>query len=132
MRYKPCARRDQSIRYSRREKDCGTLEIARLFDKSSPVVPWLRGNAYLAAGQPSLAEKDYRSITHPEFETTSPYRPLSWLGLGEALAAQGRKDEAIAAYRHFFTLWAHADPDAMYLKKAKQEFVKLQATGTIS
>jgi DNA-binding winged helix-turn-helix (wHTH) protein/tetratricopeptide (TPR) repeat protein len=107
------------------------LEIARPFDTGGRVVPWLRGNAYLAAGQPVLAEKDYRSmVTHPEFDPTSPYIPLSWLGLGEALAAQGRKDEAIAAYQHFFTLWAHADPDAMYLRQAKQEFAKLKTSDT--
>jgi hypothetical protein len=51
--------------------------------------------------------------------------PLSWLGLGRALAAEGNRPAAIAAYQHFLTRWSHADQDAIYLKQAKQEFAKL-------
>jgi DNA-binding winged helix-turn-helix (wHTH) protein/tetratricopeptide (TPR) repeat protein len=105
------------------------LEIARPLDGIVRVLPWSRGNAYLAAGQPELAEKNYRSvIEHPELEPDSPYISLSWLGLGEALAAQGKRPEAIAAYQHFFALWAHADADAPHLKLAKEEFAQLQTT----
>ena len=86
-----------------------------------------RGDLYLSAGQPSLAEKEYRTvIAHREIEAESVDYALSWLGLGEALAAEGNRATAIDAYQHFFTLWAHADPDAMYLKQAKQEFATLQ------
>ena len=107
------------------------LEIARPLDKIGRYLPWHRGNAYLAAGQPVLAEKDFRSvIDHPQYDPSSPYISLSWFGLGEALAAQGHRAEAVEAYQHFFTLWAHADSDAMYLKQAKQEYTKLMATDT--
>ena len=75
----------------------------------------------------SLAEKEYRTvIAHREIEAESVDYALSWLGLGEALAAEGNRAAAIDAYQHFFTLWAHADPDAMYLQQAKQEFATLQ------
>jgi eukaryotic-like serine/threonine-protein kinase len=103
------------------------LETTRPLDKGGHFLPWLRGSAYLAAGQPGAAEADFRRVVdHPEYDPTSPYIPLSWLGLGEALAAEGNHAAAIDAYQHFFTLWAHADPDAMYLKQAKQEFSTLQ------
>jgi hypothetical protein len=86
-----------------------------------------RGNAYLASGQPTLAEWDYRTVVnHPEWDPTAPTIPLCWLGLGRALAAQGNRSAALDAYQHFFTLWAHADPEALYLKQAKQEFAALQ------
>ena len=91
------------------------------------MVPWLRGNAYLAAGQPALAEADYRTVVnHPQWDPTAPTIPLCWLGLGRALAAQAKHPAAIEAYQHFFNLWAHADPDALYLKQARQEFAALQ------
>jgi len=111
-----------------RPKDAAAdLEAARPLDHSGPVLPWLRGRAYLAAGLPSQAEKEFRSvIDHPEYDPASFAIPLSWLGFGEALAAEGNRSAAIEAYQHFFTFWAHADPDAIYLKQAKQEFAALQ------
>ena len=103
------------------------LESTRPFDKVGRFLPWLRGSAYMAAGQPAAAEKDFRSVVdHPEYDPTSPYISLSWLGLGRALGAEGNRAGAIDAYQHFLTLWAHADPDATYLKQAKQEFAALQ------
>ena len=103
------------------------LEAARPLDHVSLVVPWLRGRANLAAGQPIQAEKEFRSvIDHPEYDPASFAIPLSWLGLGEALAAEGNRPAAVEAYQHFLTLWSHADPDATYLRQAKQEFAALQ------
>ena len=103
------------------------LETARLFDKTNVVIPWQRGNAYLAAGQPATAEKDFRSVlSHPGYDPTSPYISLTWLGLGRSLAAEGNRSAAIDAYEHFLTLWAHADADARFLQQAKQEFAALQ------
>ncbi len=103
------------------------LETARPVENRELVVPWLRGNAYLAAGQPNLAEADYRNVvTHPERDPTSPSISLSWLGLGRALASQGNRPAAIDAYQHFLALWTHADPDALYLLQARQEFAALK------
>jgi len=102
------------------------LEAARPFDTIGRSLPWLRGNAYLAAGQPTLAEKEYRSvINHPEFDPTSPYISLSWLGLARSLRAEGNRSGAIDAYQHFLALWTHADPDASALKEARLELSKI-------
>ncbi|MFT4111198.1 tetratricopeptide repeat protein [Silvibacterium sp.] len=102
--------------------------IPRPLGETALPVPWSRGTAYLASAQPADAEKDFRWVVdHQGIDASSPYIPLSWLGLGEALAAQGKKQDAIAAYRQFFTLWAHADPDATYLKQARQEFAVLSS-----
>jgi len=104
------------------------MEATRPLDDHSLSTRKFLGDLYLSAGQPSLAEKEYRTvIAHREIEAESVDYALSWLGLGEALAAEGNRAAAIDAYQHFFTLWAHADPDAMYLKQAKQEFATLQA-----
>jgi DNA-binding winged helix-turn-helix (wHTH) protein/tetratricopeptide (TPR) repeat protein len=104
------------------------LERLRPLDGRDPVNSMLRGNAYLAAGVPALAESSYRKVVEgPGQQPEAPEIPLSWLGLGRALAAQGKRPAAVDAYKHFFILWAHADPDAMYLKQAKQEFATLQS-----
>ena len=102
------------------------LEAARPLDDRDLDIHKFRGDAYLAAGQPSLAEKEYRAvIAHHEISPELGDYPLSWLGLARALAAVGNRSDAVDAYQHFFTLWAHADPDAMYLKQARQEFAAL-------
>jgi DNA-binding winged helix-turn-helix (wHTH) protein/tetratricopeptide (TPR) repeat protein len=112
-----------------RPKDAiAALERTRPLDGRNPVMHMLRGDAYLAAGEPALAEKSFRWVIDGPFLNSEVEEfPLSWLGLGRALAAEGNRAAAIDAYQHFFALWAHADPDAKYLKQAKQEFATLQA-----
>lgn len=104
-----------------------TLRLTPSPDGRDFDIPKFRGEAYFAAGQPALAEKEFRGIlAHPEIDPTSADYPLSWLGLGRALAVEGKRSAAIDSYQHFFSLWAHADPDAIFLKEAKREFAALQ------
>lgn len=103
------------------------LEPTRPLDGRDFDIPSFRGNTYLAAGQPALAEKEFRNIlAHPEIDPTSADYPLSWLGLGRALAAEGKRSAAIDSYQHYFSLWAHADPDATFLKQARQELANIE------
>jgi len=113
---------------SHKPKDAvAVLEPTRALDGRDLFLPGLRGDTFLAAGEPLRAEKEYREVlARPSLEPMSANIPLAWLGLGRALAAQGSQPPAIEAYQHFFTLWAHADPDSMYLKQAKREFATLQ------
>jgi tetratricopeptide (TPR) repeat protein len=105
------------------------LEEARPIEMRELVVPWMRGVAHLGAVKPALAEKEFRQVvTHPEVDPTSCEIPLSWLGLGRALAAQGNRPAARDAYQHFLALWAHADPDAKFLVEARNELKALQAS----
>ena len=111
------------------QKAIAILESARPLDGRDLDAHKIRGDAYLEAGQPELAEKEYREIiAHRERDLLSPVYPLSWLGLGRALAAQGKGEASAEAYRQFLTLWAKADPDAVYLKQGKLEFAKLQGS----
>jgi DNA-binding winged helix-turn-helix (wHTH) protein/tetratricopeptide (TPR) repeat protein len=103
------------------------LEKSSTLEGISLAIPHLRAEANLAAGRPTFAEKNFRLVVaHPELDPAAPAVPLSWLGLGRALAAQGNRATAIDAYRRFFALWAHADPDAKLLQQAKREFAALQ------
>jgi hypothetical protein len=40
--------------------------------------------------------------------------------------ADAARNRALAAYKHFFTLWKDADPDIPILKQAKVEYARLQ------
>jgi DNA-binding winged helix-turn-helix (wHTH) protein/tetratricopeptide (TPR) repeat protein len=102
------------------------LERARPLEGREPFLIMVRGDAYLANGEPALAEQNYRRVTEgpmqvPDIEEI----PLSWLGLGRALAAEGKRPAAIEAYKHFLALWNKADPDAKFLIDAKNEFKAL-------
>lgn len=114
---------------TRKHKDAiAALERARPLDNRDPILPMLRGDAYLAAGEPLLAEKQYHQITDTSVQNAdSEELPLCWLGLGRALAAEHNHPAALNAYQRFLTLWAHADPDNLFLRQAKQELAALRA-----
>ncbi|WP_263357055.1 winged helix-turn-helix domain-containing protein [Acidicapsa ligni] len=104
------------------------LERIRPLEGRDPLITMMRADAYLAKGEAGLAEKEYRRvIDSPVQDPIITAVPLSWLGLGRALAAEGNRTSAIEAYKHFFMLWAHADPDARFLVQAKGEFNALHA-----
>jgi eukaryotic-like serine/threonine-protein kinase len=73
------------------------------------------------------AEKEFRGvIAHRELDPTLGDYPLSWLGLGRALVAEGKRGEAVGAYQHFLALWAHADADNATYLAGKKELAELK------
>jgi DNA-binding winged helix-turn-helix (wHTH) protein/tetratricopeptide (TPR) repeat protein len=127
--YEPFIDADIALANHHPQQAIDFMETTRPLDDRSLNTHKFRADLYRAAGQPASAEQEYRTvIAHREIEAESVDYSLSWLGLGRALAAQGKRAPAIDAYQHFFSLWAHADPDATYLKQAKQEFTSLQTT----
>ena len=111
-----------------RPKDAiAALERSRPVEGRSLFLPMLRADAYLAEGELDLAEKEYRRIVEGPLHAAGVVEiPLSWLGLGRALAAEGKRVPAVEAYQHFFHFLAHADPDATFLIQAENEFKALQ------
>jgi eukaryotic-like serine/threonine-protein kinase len=87
---------------------------------------YLRGEAYLAAGQEGAAAEFQKIIDHPGLVWNCATGALAHLELGRAYALAGDKAKARAAYQDFLTLWKDADPDIPVLKEAKTEFAKLQ------
>jgi hypothetical protein len=51
---------------------------------------------------------------------------LSYLGLAEALSAQGRTAEAEQAYEFVLSFWKDADPDLPVLLQARREYQVLK------
>jgi eukaryotic-like serine/threonine-protein kinase len=108
-----------------------TMNISCLY----PV--YVRGQAYLAAGQGSAAAAEFQKILdHSGIVWKCWTGALARLGVARANALQARTAQgadadaarvrALAAYQDFLTLWKDADPDIPILKQAKTEYAKLQ------
>ena len=88
---------------------------------------YLRGQAYLAAGQGEKAAAEFQGILdHRGIVLNFPLGALAHLGLARAYMLQGDIAKARAAYKDFLALWKDADPDIPILKEAKAEYAKLQ------
>ena len=87
---------------------------------------YLRGEAYLAAGNGAAAVREFHKILdHAGVVGNQPIGALARLGLGRGYALSGDTTKAQTAYQDFFSLWNNADPDIPILKQAKTEYAKL-------
>jgi serine/threonine protein kinase/Tfp pilus assembly protein PilF len=98
---------------------------------------YVRGQAYLAAGQGRSAAAEFQKILdHSGMVWNCWTGALAHLGLARANALESRSSQgadadaarvrALAAYKDFLTLWKDADPDIPVLKEARAEYAKLQ------
>jgi serine/threonine protein kinase/tetratricopeptide (TPR) repeat protein len=98
---------------------------------------YIRGQAYLAAGQGTAAAAEFQKILdHSGIVWNCWTGALAHLGVARANALQTRTSKgadadaarvrALAAYKDFLTLWKDADPDIPILKQAKAEYARLQ------
>src|ERR1017187_1861158 len=100
---------------------------------------YVRGEAYLAAGQGNAAAAEFQKILdHSGIVWNCWTGALAHLGVARANALQSRTSQgadadaarvrALAVYKDFLTLWkdADTDPDIPILKEAKAEYAKLQ------
>jgi serine/threonine protein kinase/tetratricopeptide (TPR) repeat protein len=98
---------------------------------------YLRGEAYLAAGQPSASAAEFqRILDHSGIVWNCWTGALAHLGVARANALQSRTTQgadadaarvrALAAYKDFLAIWKDADLDIPILKQAKAEYATLQ------
>src|SRR5208282_4213736 len=98
---------------------------------------YVRGEAYLAAGQGNAAAAEFQKILdHSGIVWNCWAGALAHLGVARANALESRTMQgadadaarlrALAAYKDFLTLWKDADADIPILKEAKGEYAKLQ------
>ena len=95
----------------------------------SPIMypAYLRGQAYLMAGDPKQAASEFQRIAdHRGLVINRMIGALAHLELGRAYAMTGEQSRAKTAYQNFLALWKEADPDIPILKEAKAEYAKLQ------
>jgi len=98
---------------------------------------YIRGQAYLAAGQGKEAAAEFQKILdHSGIVWSCWTGALARLGVARANALQAKTSQgadadaararALAAYKDFLTLWKDADPSLPVLIAAKSEYAKLQ------
>jgi eukaryotic-like serine/threonine-protein kinase len=98
---------------------------------------YVRGQAYLAAGQSTAAAAEFQKILdHSGIVWNCWTGALAHLGIARANALQARTSQgadanaarvrALAAYQDFLVLWKDADPGIPVLKDAKAKYAKLQ------
>jgi eukaryotic-like serine/threonine-protein kinase len=98
---------------------------------------YIRGQAYLAAGQGTAAAGEFQKILdHSGIVWNCWTGALAHLGVARANALEVRslqgadadvaRRRSLAAYKDFLTLWKDADPDVPIFKEAKAEYAKMQ------
>jgi serine/threonine protein kinase/tetratricopeptide (TPR) repeat protein len=102
---------------------------------------YVRGEAYLAAGQGNAAAAEFQKIldhsgivwncwtgalAHLGVARANALQSKTSLGQGQGADADAARVRALAAYKDFLTLWKDADADIPVLKQAKAEYAKLQ------
>jgi len=104
---------------------------------------YVRGEAYLAAGEGNAAAAEFQKILdHNGIVWNCWTGALARLGVARANALQSKTSQgadadaarvrAVAAYKDFLTLWKDADPDIPILKQAKAEYAKRVLSSTLS
>ena len=98
---------------------------------------YIRGEAYLAAGQGNAAASEFQKILdHNGIVWNCWTGALAQLGLARAYALESKtvhgadadtaRAKARAAFRDFLTLWKAADPDIPLLSEAQAEYARLR------
>jgi serine/threonine protein kinase/tetratricopeptide (TPR) repeat protein len=115
--------------------ELGGIAFAMNFSCLYPT--YIRGRAYLAAGQGKEAAAEFqRVLDHSGIVWNCWTGALAHLGVARANALQAKTSQgadadaarvrALAAYKDFLILWKDADPDIPILKQAKAEYAKVQ------
>jgi tetratricopeptide (TPR) repeat protein len=93
--------------------------------------PYLRGQAFLALGQPNEAAAEFNTILgHRGESPLAQLYSLAQLGAARAAAAAGDTGKARETYDSFLTAWRGADQDLASLREARQERARLSPAGT--
>jgi eukaryotic-like serine/threonine-protein kinase len=102
---------------------------------------YVRGEAYLAAGQGKEAAAEFQKIidhsgivwncwtgaqAHLGVARANALQARSFQGQGQGAEADAARVRALAAFKDFLTLWKDADRDIPILKEAKAEYARLQ------
>ena len=98
---------------------------------------YVKGEAYLAAGEGNAAATEFQKILdHSGIVVNCWTGALAHLGVARANALQAKTTQGVdadaarvrarTAYKDFLTVWKDADPDIPILKQAKAEYAKLQ------
>ena len=99
------------------------LRNAKPYELRDFTVPYIRGEAYLAAGAGNDAAREFQTILENQgVDPLSPYFPLAHIGLARAWLLQGNQSASRQEYEEFFASWKEADPDTPVLREARSAY----------
>jgi len=88
---------------------------------------YVRGLAFLTAHNGAAAAGEFQKILdHRGIVLNLPLGTLAQLQLGRAYTLSSDTAKARSTYQDFFNVWKDADPDIPILKRAREEYAKLQ------
>jgi tetratricopeptide (TPR) repeat protein len=132
----PTIRAQAELIGQRPSKAIELLEVVKPYERGqlignlsySCMVPaYLRGEAYLGAGQGPQAFAEFQKLIDSRGVVGNCWSgALALLGEARAQALSGSKSAAKNSYQRFFELWKTADTDVPILKSAHAEFAKLK------
>lgn len=101
-------------------------DLCRSAHPAPGYTPYLRGLAYLHAGDGKAAEAEFRKLLdHRGGFANSPQRALALLGIARARTLAGDSAGSHMAYQDFLALWKDADPEIPVLQQARAESARL-------
>jgi predicted Zn-dependent protease len=102
------------------------FDLSKGLHVTSLYTPYLRGQAYLRAGDGKAAEAEFQKlIDHRGLASGRPYAALAILGLARARSLAGNSSASRMAYQDFLALWKNADPEIPVLQQARAEYSRL-------
>lgn len=127
VEYVPSVQAAVELRNNKPEDAIRLLEAAAPYEMRDPTVPYLRGQAYLAAHRDKEAAAEFSKISEQPWlgDPAAPVIELAELGLARSLVQQGLNEQAVTAYHRFLDAWEHADPSLPPLIQAKAELARL-------
>ncbi len=106
------------------------LELMRpalSYDKATTISLYIRGMAYLKAGDGADAAAEFQNILAlSNYVPTDILMPFARLGLARAYALQGDAAKAKSAYQDVLGFWKDADPSLPTVNQVETEYAKLQ------
>jgi len=102
------------------------FDLSKGLHVTSLYAPYLRGQAYLRAGDGKAAEAEFQKLVdHRGIAAGRPYAALAILGLARARSLAGDSSASRMAYQDFLALWKDADPEIPVLQQARAEYSRL-------
>lgn len=132
----PTIRAEVSLRRGDTARAIESLKVAAPYDLANTMFTqnpscmypvYVRGQAYLDAGQGAAAANEFQKILdHRGLVWNCLTGALARLELGRSYALAGDTVRARSSYKDFLSLWKNADPDIAILKEANAEYAKLR------
>jgi serine/threonine protein kinase/tetratricopeptide (TPR) repeat protein len=123
----PLVKAQIEINHGNPAKAIDLLDGAMVYARVNTAVLYVRGNAYLKAGQGGEAVQAFqRMLDLRNVFPIDPLIPLANLGLGRAYALQHDTAHSRIAYQDFLAQWKDADADVRLLQQTKAEYGKVQ------